>query len=108
MWPWEPDYNQDRQLANPAFDKHPAVIVYCASASDVGTILRLCQGQLIPGLVLPMVMRSGGHSTAGYSAIDGGVILDTSRLNGVYVDPEYRRLHAGPGTQFKMFYDALA
>ena len=108
MWPWEPDYNQDRQLANPAFDKHPAVIVYCASASDVGTILRLCQGQLIPGLVLPMVMRSGGHSTAGYSAIDGGVILDTSRLNGVYVDPEYRRLHAGPGTQFKMFCDTLA
>jgi FAD/FMN-containing dehydrogenase len=111
VFPGDPDYDQDRKLSNPAFQKYPVLIAYCVSESDVRTILHLCQGKLReklnPHLTLPLVVRSGGHSTAGYSAIDGGVILDTSQLDSVFVDPQHRRLHAGPGAEFKILWDAL-
>ena len=35
-------------------------------------------------------MRGGGHSIAGLSAIEGGVLLDLAAMRGVQVDPERR------------------
>jgi hypothetical protein len=107
VFPWDPDYDQDRKLANPAFDKRPYLIAYCISEHDVRTILRLCQGKMIPDVALPMVIRSGGHSEAGYSAIDRGVILDVSRMASIAIDSQARRLHVGPGAEFKLVWEAM-
>lgn len=106
VMPWDPDYDEDRKLSNPAFDKHPWMIAYCESMRDVATILRLASGAL-SGTKLPMVIRSGGHSAAGYSAIDAGVVLDLSRLSAVHVDPRHNLIHAGPGSEFRMFWEKL-
>ena len=35
VFPWDPDYDQDRQETNPAFQYYPLVIVYCACETDV-------------------------------------------------------------------------
>jgi hypothetical protein len=71
-----------RQEANPAFDAYPALIAECANQADIRIALDIaCKAQLSP------VCKSGGHSTAGYSVLDGYLVLDLKALNSVRVFP---------------------
>ncbi|WP_051795026.1 FAD-binding oxidoreductase [Kibdelosporangium aridum] len=79
-------------------DVQPRGVVYCQNTADVQTALRFAQDADIR-----TVVRSGGHSTGGYST-SRGMILDVSRLNQVTLSsPD--RASVGPGTQS---IDALA
>jgi len=77
---------------NRAFDQQPALIARCASASDVTRVLDFAQSHN-----LPLAVRGGGHSRAGFGVCDGGVVLDLSSMRGVDVNPEKRvaRVQAG-------------
>src|SRR5882757_5827501 len=75
------DYDTARLIFNRAFDRHPALIVYCASASDVARGLEFAQKADVP-----IAVRGGGHNRAGFSTCDKGVVLDLSRMNQVTVD----------------------
>src|SRR5262252_5871372 len=44
----ESDYDSARLVNNRAYDRHPALIVYCASASDVARTLEFGQRQSLP------------------------------------------------------------
>ena len=48
---------------------------------------------------VPMRARSGGHSYAGYSTLNGGLVLDLRRLAGVRVDRAAGLAHVGAGAQ---------
>jgi FAD/FMN-containing dehydrogenase len=76
-----PDYESSRLIFNRAFDRRPALIVRCASASDVARSLEFTQNQN-----LPLAVRGGGHNRAGFSVCDGGVVIDLSAMNRVEVD----------------------
>ena len=95
--PGDPDYDTDRMLSNPRFSAFPQVIVYCEVDSDVAECLHVAHA-----VGLPVVVRSGGHSTAGFSSQDG-FLIDVSRMNDVHVDPDAKRVWAGPGTNFRKF-----
>ena len=58
--PEAPDYESSRLVGNRAYDRHPALIVRCAGASDVTRALDFGQSQS-----LPLAVRGGGHSAAG-------------------------------------------
>jgi hypothetical protein len=87
-----PDYESSRLVFNRAFDRHPALIVRCAGASDVARALGFAQTYN-----LPLAVRGGGHNRAGFSTCDGGVVIDLSAMNQVEVDADKRVARAEAG-----------
>jgi hypothetical protein len=86
------DYESSRLVGNRAFDRHPALIVRCASASDVTRALEFGQSQN-----LRLAVRGGGHSAAGYGVCDGGLVIDLSAMKRVEVDADKRVARAEAG-----------
>ena len=100
--PGDPGYDTDRQESNPAFQAYPIIIVYCAVENDVWICL-----EVAAALVKPFCVRSGGHSTAGYSVVNQGVLIDVSLLSYVSIDVANSMVTAGPGTNFDTLNGAL-
>jgi FAD/FMN-containing dehydrogenase len=73
-------------------DKRPALIARCAGVDDVITAVRFAREQ-----DLVVAVRGGGHSVAGFSTCDGGIVIDLSRMRGVTIDAANRtaRLEGG-------------
>jgi FAD/FMN-containing dehydrogenase len=70
----------------------PGLIARCADVSDVQSAVRA--GSEIEILT---AVRCGGHSLAGFSTCDGGMVIDLSRMRQVTVDPEARRARFSGG-----------
>ena len=86
------DYESARLIFNRAFDRHPALIVYCATASDVARVFEFAQKRN-----LPLAVRGGGHNRAGFSMCDDGVVIDLSGMKRVEVDTPKRLARAEAG-----------
>jgi FAD/FMN-containing dehydrogenase len=52
---------------------------------------------------LEVAVRGGAHSIAGFSTCDGGVVIDTSPMQGIGVDPADRRAIAQAGLNWSAF-----
>jgi len=100
--PSDPPYAASRQLSNLAFQSFPQLIVYCEVFQDVWECL-----QFASKYGLWITTRSGGHSTAGFSMNDG-MVIDTSHLNGIYVDTDRKVAVVGPGTNWGHLNATLA
>ena len=96
--PGDPDYDQARAVWNAAHDRRPALVIRCAGTADV---IRAVQFARSEGL--PVAVRGGAHSVAGFSTSDGGVVIDTSPMKGIRVDPAGRRAGAQPGLTWSAF-----
>ena len=76
-------YDQARRVWNGMFDKRPALIARCASASDVMRAVTFArEHQLLTAV------RAGGHSLSGKSTCDGGIVIDVASMQSVRVDPK--------------------
>ncbi len=93
--PGDPTYKADEKKWNPAFDDPPALIAFCEIDADVGHCLAFAKKHSVA-----FTCRSGGHSTTGYCLVAGGLVIDVSRMNDVYVDAGARRAVVGAGTNF--------
>ncbi len=92
LTPEDAAYGSVRQLWNAVFQKFPAVIVRAATASDVARAVRFANEQRAA-----IAVRSGGHSLAGLSMNDDGVVIDLSQMRRVEVDPDAREAWVQPG-----------
>jgi len=103
LLPHDPGYDQARLLLNRTYDPRPAVVVCCATEADVALTIRFACDQ-----DLPLAIRSGGCSPAGYSAVTGGVLLDLGRLDQIAIDSGGMTVEVGPGARMGALYKALS
>jgi len=91
--PSDPDYAEASRIWNGAHDgRRPALVVRCAGAADVIAAVGFARSHY-----LPIAVRGGGHSVAGFSTVDDGIVIDLSQMNGVRVDVDARRAVVGGG-----------
>ena len=90
--PSHPDYDALRLVALAQFDRRPAAIVRVRTAADVATALNFAQAT-----DLPVAVRAGGHSTGGFSAADGALVIDVRELNSIEIDTDAQTVWAGAG-----------
>jgi hypothetical protein len=88
--PGEEGYDEGRQAFNLNAHQQPALVVMAAGPADVVAAVRLARDE---GLGVGVLAT--GHAVA--SPCDGGVLINTSRMRGVRVDPEAQtaRVEAG-------------
>ena len=90
--PGDDDYDQARTVVSGSIDRHPAVIVKVADVDDVEKVVRLARDT-----GLELAVRCGGHSGAGHSVTEGGIVLDLSELKGLDIDVDGRTAWAESG-----------
>jgi hypothetical protein len=90
--PGDAGYDAARGVWNGMFSRTPAVIARCADVGDVQSAVRAAAET---GIVT--AVRCGGHSLAGFSTCDGGLVIDLSGLRKVEVDTQARRARFAGG-----------
>ncbi len=83
LFPTNPDFDQSRAAWNAAVDQYPAVIVHPETPEDVVAAVSLAHE-----LRLPVAVQATGHGVI--CAADGAVLINTSRLQGMKIDPEQK------------------
>src|SRR5580700_6531324 len=90
--PGESGYEDARVIWNAMVARTPGLIARCADVSDVQNAVRAASE-----IGILTAVRCGGHSLAGFSTCDGGMVIDLSRMRQVAVDAEGRRARIAGG-----------
>ena len=90
--PGDAEYDAARTITFGGYDAHPAVIIRVADANEVARVIALARET-----GLELAVRSGGHSNAGHSVVEGGIVLDLSQMKAIELDAASRTAWAQPG-----------
>ena len=102
LLPADADYARAKLAFLTLYDhRRPAAIALCETPADVQRCVEFAAGQGIP-----VAARSGGHSYAGYSTPDGGLIIDVSQMDTVEVRADGTAV-VGAGARMAGVYEVL-
>jgi len=90
--PGDAGYDEARRLFAGNFDKRPAAIVRPVDEKEVSGVVTLARET-----GAELAIRCGGHSSAGHSGSDGGIVLDLSAMKALDIDVEGRTAWAETG-----------
>jgi hypothetical protein len=90
--PDDPGYDEARAVFYGGIDRYPAAIARVKDASDVSRVVTLARET-----GLELAVKSGGHSGAGHSTTDGGIVLDLAGMKNIEIDTEQRTAWAQTG-----------
>src|SRR4051812_49591608 len=96
--PGDKSYDEVRAIWNASHDQRPAFIIRWEGTADVIKAVEFATSQ-----GLEVAVRGGAHSIAGFSTVDGGVVIDLSMMRAVTVDPVHRRAVAQGGATWRDF-----
>lgn len=77
-------------------DRRPGLIARPSGVADIMAAVRFARDHDIP-----LAVRGGGHSAAGKSTLDDGIVLDMGAMRHVRVDPAAGFSHAAGGAQWQ-------
>jgi FAD/FMN-containing dehydrogenase len=92
--PGDEGYDGARSAWNLAADQRPALVVMAEDAADVVAAVRLARKR-----GLGVGVMATGHGVA--SLPHGGILVNTSRMKGVHIDPVARTARVQPGVKWK-------
>lgn len=90
--PDDDGFDAARQVMPGHIDRRPAVIVQATSVADVQRVIGTARDE-----GLDLAVRSGGHSAAGHSTTDGGIVLDLRQMTALEIDPHAKTAWAEAG-----------
>ena len=90
--PGQAGYDQARQAWNLAVDQRPAVVVEAGSAADVARAVRFARAH-----GMRIAPQGTGHGAGPLESLDGAMLLRTTRLRTVHIDPAARTARAEAG-----------
>lgn len=90
--PRHADYDSVRVVPLGNFDRRPVAVIRPKTAADVAAVINFAKTT-----ELELAVRSGGHSTAGHSGTDGGLVIDLRDLNEIDIDTGNMTVWAGAG-----------
>ena len=85
-------YEEARAVYNAMIDKRPAAIARCVNNEDVSAAVGFAREA-----GLDLAIRGGGHNGAGLGSVDGGLVIDLSEMNAIFVDAPARMARVGGG-----------
>ena len=100
--PDDPDYETGRTTFYGGFDQRPAAVVRPANAAEVPGVVTT-----VAGSGTELAVRSGGHSLAGHSLSDGGIVLDLAAMKRLDIDPQGRTAWAEAGLTAGEYTEAV-
>ena len=101
LGPDDAGYDAARRCFNALVDRRPAAIARCLGAGDVGTAFDFARTH-----ELEVAVRGGGHNPAGHCVLDGGLVIDLSRMRSVEVDGDARIARSQGGATWLDFDSA--
>jgi FAD/FMN-containing dehydrogenase len=90
--PGDAEYDQARTVFYRSVDRRPAVIVRPRNATEVARVVSLARET-----GAELAVRSGGHSLAGHSVSEGGIVLDLVEMKALDIDAAGRTAWAETG-----------
>ena len=94
--PGQAGYDQARQAWNLAVDERPCVVVVAGSAADVVQAVRYARAHGIR-----IAPQGTGHGAAPLEPLDGAMLLRTTRMRKVSIDPAARTARAEAGAAWQ-------
>jgi FAD/FMN-containing dehydrogenase len=99
--PEDSGYDEARGVFFKGFDRRPAAIARVANAGDVARAISVARDN-----DLPLAVRSGGHSRAGYGTNDDGLVIDLSGMKALDIDADAKTVWVETGITAAEFTNA--
>jgi FAD binding domain/Berberine and berberine like len=99
----DPGWDGARQAWNLAVDQHPAAIALPRSAEDVVAAVRFARDH-----GLRVAAQGTGHGAAPMGSLAGTVLIKTSRMRGLTIDPVARTVRAEAGVIWREVAEAAS
>jgi FAD/FMN-containing dehydrogenase len=96
--PGDAAYDEARRVYNGMIDRHPTLVCRCASVDDVIKAIEFARTNN-----LLTAVRGGGHSIAGTSTCDDGMVIDLSGMQRIWIEPATRIARAEGGALSSQF-----
>jgi FAD/FMN-containing dehydrogenase len=97
--PGDEGYLEACRVWNGMYDnRRPALVVRCEGTADVIAAVGFARSN-----DLPLAVRGGAHSVAGFSTTDGGLVIDLSPMRNVRVDLGAKVAYVGGGATWGDF-----